>query len=326
MISAAGRLGFFTFLALFISVNSFAQQAEPLRGRLSLPKKSWGVVLELPGFTIRTVETKADGRRYMLADNATTGVNVSLTIEAITGDVHGDSCRESLKKRSQIQGLNVQDVRFSKSGDFDVMQYRIVGPAGIPISQANLFACEFYDNTYIDLHLSKVKYVKADDALFAKVLASTHVENAQPSSRDLMAEGSGFFLKQDYKNAIGPYSQALALEKSDPELGKPLWYVLVDNLGMSYGITGDLQNAKETFEYGVSKDPSYPMFYYNLACTYAEMNDAARAADYLKKAFAYKNNTLEGETMPDPRTDDSFQKMMKDNDFRELAESLAKSR
>ena len=62
------------------------------------------------------------------------------------------------------------------------------------------------------------------------------------------------------------------------KLDKTLWYVLIDNLGMSYGITGDLQEAKETFDYGVSKDPTYPLFYYNLACTYAEMNDVAMRA------------------------------------------------
>ena len=328
MILSTDRSSFAPFLlALFVfSVNSQAQQAQPLRGRLSLPDKSWGVAVELPGFTLKTVETKPDGRRYMLAENEKAGFSVSLTLEHVAENGSGNSCRASLESRSKNPAFKVQDVRFSKSGDFEVMQYRIPSAAGMPVNQQNLFACEFYDNTYIDLHVSKVKYAPADDALFAEVLASTRVDKGQRSSRDLLGEGSGFFLKQDYKNAIGPYSQALLLEKSNPQLGKPLWYVLVDNLGMAYGITGDLQKAKETFEYGVSKDATYPLFYYNLACTYAEMNDGARATNYLKKAFEYKNNTLEGETMPDPRTDDSFQKLMRDKDFRELAESLAKAR
>jgi len=102
-----------------------------------------------------------------------------------------------------------------------------------------------------------------------------------------------------------------------------LWYVLIDNLGMSYGITGDLQKAKETFDYGVSKDPRYPIFYYNLACTFAEMGNAAEAGSYLKKAFEYKANVLPGENVPDPRKDDSFKKLMENKEFRELAEKLA---
>ena len=131
---------------------------------------------------------------------------------------------------------------------------------------------------------------------------------------------------RQFKSAIDPEAQALELEKVNPTLEKVLWYVLVDNLGMSYGTTGNLQKAKETFEYGLSKDPEYPLFYYNLACTYAEMDDATEAKDYLKKAFDHKANTLPGESMPDPRTDDSFQKLMKNKEFREFAETLAPAR
>jgi len=101
--------------------------------------------------------------------------------------------------------------------------------------------------------------------------------------------------------------------------------LLIDNLGMSYGITGALQKAKETFEYGIAKDSTYPIFYYNLACTYAEMGKVEEASQSLKKAFEYKANVLRGETMPDPRTDDSFKKLMKNPDFRQLAETLGQS-
>jgi len=57
----------FIFAALSVTSISLAQQNAPVRGRLSLPDKSWGVTLELPGFAVRTVETKPDGRRYMFA-------------------------------------------------------------------------------------------------------------------------------------------------------------------------------------------------------------------------------------------------------------------
>lgn len=130
-----------------------------------------------------------------------------------------------------------------------------------------------------------------------------------------MKEGSAFFLKGDYRRAIKPYQKALDLEKKQPTLDKTLWRVLVDNLGMAYGMTGDLQRAKETFEYGIAKDPDYPMFHYNMACTYAEMNDEDRAITYLRSAFRNKENVNEGERMPDPATDDSFRRYMKDEKF-----------
>jgi tetratricopeptide (TPR) repeat protein len=206
------------------------------------------------------------------------------------------------------------------------MRYVVAEFKGQRINQESLFACQFYDNTYIDLHVSKVNYVTADEPLFADVLTSMHIDKVARSSMELVGQASRLYLQHDYKGAIGPYSQALVLEKDNPTLEKSLWYVLVDNLGMSYGITGDLQKAKETFEYGLSKDPEYPLFYYNLACTYAEMDDAREAKDYLKKAFDHKANALPGESIPDPRQDDSFQKLMKNKEFRELAETLARSR
>jgi len=309
-----------------IALMCVGEEPKPMSGRLSLPAKDWGVVLNLPGFAVKSVETKPDGRRYMVAENETTNVVVSLTLEEVKSGGPASSCRDSLKNRTKNVPLKIKDVRFSRSGDVDVMHYRVPELRGQSINQESMFACQFYDNSFIDLHVSKVNYVAADEQLFSDVLRSIHLDTVQRSSKELVEQGSRFYLQHDYKGAIGPYSHALELEKANPELEKSLWYVLVDNLGMSYGITGDLQKAKETFEYGVSKDPTYPLFHYNLACTYAEMGDAAEAGNFLKKAFEYKANFLPGESMPDPRKDDSFKKLMKNNkEFRELADTLARS-
>lgn len=321
----AERLGacFWLLLTFFCSFSdSHAQEKPPLRGKLSLPTKSWGVVLELPGFSVKAVETKTDGRRYLLAENPSNAMVVSLTLEAISSAQKATPCGDSLKQRVANPPIKVKDVNFSRAGDLDVMQYTVPEIMGQPVNQRSLFACEFYDNTYIDLHVSKVKYASADEPLFTAVVKSMRITRAEKSSRDLIEEASRYYMQQDYIGAIGPYAQALELEKSNPVLGKPLWYVLIDNLGMAYGMTGDLSKAKETFDYGVSKDPTYPLFYYNLACTYAEMNDEANAAAYLKRAFQYKANTLPGERLPDPHTDDSFKQLMKNSDFRNLVQSL----
>jgi len=302
------------------------QQQKPLRGRLSLPAKDWGVVLDLPGFALKTVETKPDGRRYIVAENQNTNVVVSLTLEAIKSGARVSSCRESLEEKTKNTEVKIRDVRFSRAGDVDFLRYTVPEFRGQPVKQESLFTCQFYDNTYIDLHVSKVNYTPADEPLFAGVVQSMQIDKVQRSSMELAAEGSRLYIQRDYKGAIGPYSQALELEKVNPKLEKPLWYVLVDNLGMSYGITGDLQKAKETFQYGVNKDPTYPIFYYNLACAYAELGDAMEAGNYLKKAFEYKANVLPGENIPDPRKDDSFKKLMKNKEFQELAETLARLR
>jgi tetratricopeptide (TPR) repeat protein len=137
----------------------------------------------------------------------------------------------------------------------------------------------------------------------------------EKTALDYLREGSVYYLKHDFKKAIPPYQKALDLEKENSTLEKTLWKVLVDNLGMSYGITGNLKKAKEIFEYGISKDPHYPLFYYNMACTYGEMKDMDKAIEYLRLAFERKKNVIEGEHMPDPATDSSFERFMKDEKF-----------
>ena len=140
-----------------------------------------------------------------------------------------------------------------------------------------------------------------------------------------LEKGSAFYLEQDYRHAIGPYQKALDLEKQTRTLDETLWRVLVDNLGMSYGISGDLKKAKDTFEYGLSKDPKYAMFHYNMACTYAEMNDVDKAILYLQQAFQYKQNMIKGEHFPDPWTDDSFQRFMKNDKFVNALKELSRN-
>ena len=144
---------------------------------------------------------------------------------------------------------------------------------------------------------------------------NSDLKKGDPETRKLLEQGSKFFLDGDFKRAIPPYQKALDREKENRTLSDTLWRVMVDNLGMAYGISGDLKKAKETFEYGLSKDPKYPMFLYNMACTFAEMNDVDKTISYLQQAFQYKRNMIKGERFPDPWTDDSFQRFMKDERF-----------
>jgi tetratricopeptide (TPR) repeat protein len=84
---------------------------------------------------------------------------------------------------------------------------------------------------------------------------------------------------------------------------------------MSYGISGNLKQAREIFEYGSTQDPEYPMFYYNLACTYGEMKNKRQAIEELRRAYKHKANMIAGERLPDPVKDDSFRYFVVDDGF-----------
>lgn len=142
----------------------------------------------------------------------------------------------------------------------------------------------------------------------------------------LVGRGSQLYLAGNYKEAIVPYQQALVLEKQNSTLSSGMFRVLVDNLGVSYGLTGNLKRAQETFEYGITKDPTYPLFHYNLACTFAERDDLDHALGELGLAYQYKQNMLPGEEFPDLRTDDSFQRYLKNRRFLDFLKSVEQPR
>jgi hypothetical protein len=160
-----------------------AQEPKPFRGQLSLASKDWGVVLDLPGFTVRVVETKSDGSRYMAAENKTTQVVVSLVLEETNSGARVRSCREALEEKAKNTKQKIRDVRFSRSGDADFLRYMVPKFNGKSLNQESLFACESYDDAYIQLHVSKVNYTIADDSSFADVFNSMKVEKIQRSSQ-----------------------------------------------------------------------------------------------------------------------------------------------
>lgn len=302
---------------------------------LSLPDKSWAVEVLADGFTLESDQSEPGGRGRIMANNPATGVVISVQMEQVDHKPGLEECRQSQRDRVKdlSRNFHLQDVKYWDDGKMTFMEYLIPEYQGRPVRQRNLFACFFKEDVFIDVHLSKALFEPEDERMLSAVLGAVHVTDPDaqtPSgsgsnSMELFRKGSLLYNQKRFRDAIEPYQKALDLEKKDPRLEKNYWRVLVDNLGMAYGITGDLNNAKATFDYGVSQDRSYPMFYYNLACTYAEMKDLDNAMANLKTAFENKQNAIPGEGLPDPRQDDSFQHFMKNEEFRKLANSLVNS-
>ncbi|HEV2690867.1 MAG TPA: hypothetical protein VGV35_20065, partial [Bryobacteraceae bacterium] len=257
------------------------------------------------------------------------GLTLSITLEQVRGSASLDDCRKVFRARNKGNAeLHPSDVKESQMGDMAVSEFVFTEVGGIQLRQKNVFACLAKEDVYVDIHLSKVGFTPKDQVLFTAILQAVHIADAnlgsesQASSMAYWAEGSKYFIGNQFDKAIGPYQKALDLEKADRKLENKLWYVLIDNLGMAYGITGDLKSAEDVFRYGISKDPAYPLFYYNLACTYAEKKDLEGTMKFLALAFERKQNVLQGEQMPDPSKDDSFQRFMGDEKFRKLIESF----
>jgi tetratricopeptide (TPR) repeat protein len=322
-------------LILLCSWTTSGQDAAtPAKFSVWLPALPWALELDAAGFTMQANEIQKDGRRYFLAENPKTRVIVSIFLEASKGPTQPGECKHSLeekvKQNSSYSTGPLKGVTYRQSGDMQILEFTMSEVDGMPTNQKNVFGCIPKDDAYVDVHISKIFFKEADRPAFDMLLDSFHAVPREVSntpapvgnSVQLFQEGSRYFIERRYREAIPAYQNALDVEKSTPVLEKNYWLALIDNLSMAYGLTGDLASAKSTLLYGVSKDPDYPLFYYNLACVGAEKGDVHETEKYLQLAYDHRNNVIQGETFPDARADDSFRKLLLQDEFRQFANLL----
>jgi len=282
-----------------------------------------------------TFETRVrpDGKEVQLrAFEKPDKLTISAFLQSVSFLASAEKCRDEwwpgTKKAVNLQRDDLQET-VVKNGiarvEFIVPEFK-----GVKVRQKDLHAYLGSDNLCAEIHLSKAGFNAEDSKLFEDVLASVKLlpdasfpeaqarNSAQHNDHDssyYFGLGSKFYLQQNYTKAVESYDKALDLEKQRRTLSKDYFRVLVDNLGMSYGIGGKLPQAKATFEYGLTQDPEYPMFFYNLACTYGEMDKMNDALAQLRQAYKYRANSIAGETLPDPMKDDSFRHFVGKEEF-----------
>jgi tetratricopeptide (TPR) repeat protein len=312
--------------AVVVAAPAAPTIADPTDTPFSFPGKPWALMVNTRGFKLEQSKMRADGEgRYVFATNESTGVAFSVFIERAPAAGDSVACRQYYWSKELKAQPKKDDVKLSELGSLALAECTVKEFQGIKVNQRNVHAYLAKDDIWIDIHLSKTPFQPGDEHFFTDILKTVRIdESYRETSMSYVMYGSLMYRQENYRKAAAFYQTALDMEQRAPQLAKPLWYVLIDNLGIAYGINGDLQKAKATFEYGLSKDATYPLFYYNLACTYAEAKDLDNASANLKKAFTYKANILPGEHMPDPRTDSSFKNFLKDKRFQQALDELEK--
>jgi hypothetical protein len=299
------------------------------------PEKGLGISVDLTGFKKDIDQVKEDGRRYLTASHPKTGLNLSITLEKVPTQASTQGCREQLQViRKGPLVTHGQDIKLNVAGEISTLEYTLHKFRGVRLDQKNMYVCIAQDNVYADIQLSKMQYTTADAPLFQSILKTVRLQPepskiiqtqapAPPNSRELLDIGNALYRQNNYAQAIPAYQKAFELEKAEPQLDRTLWRVLIDNLGMAYGMTGHLKEARATFQQGIQADPTYPMFHYNMACTFAEMNDLDHAMQSLTTAFRHRRNQSPGDKeMPNPLQNSSFQRFMKNETFRNLVNDL----
>ncbi|ULA67089.1 MAG: Cellulose synthase operon protein C [Nitrospira sp.] len=312
------------FSCTLVMTGAVRAEDRPQQASVALIDKTWAVNLDIPGYRVLADGVKPDSRRYFLATNDTTAMHLSITLEAVSGQATEQGCLTHMQAIAQIAAapFDAGPTR-TELQDLSVFEYLFHETGGQRADHLHLFACTIRENVYTDIHLSQSLAKTGDEAQLRKVLESlTIVAAAKAGSLDHFRAGSAPYLQGQYKQAIPYYEQAVALERANPVLTKPLWRLLIHNLGVAYRRTGDLARAKTIIDYGLSQDPANPFFHYDLARTYAGMNERERTMQSLHDAFLHFRRSNERDPIPDPRQDVSFGRFMLDPVFRTLTESL----
>ncbi len=178
---AATRL----FVASLVSIALWAQDPKPTADtvKLSLPDEKWSLVLELPGFAVEKNEIEPDGRRYLLAENSTTGITLSADLEREKAPTDMAGCKASLEARAKAaKSLKSVGVSISEMSGMKVLEYLVPESEGRKVRQKNYFVCIPKEDVFVDLHLSKTAWQIDQQRLFMLILANLRFEPTPPAS------------------------------------------------------------------------------------------------------------------------------------------------
>lgn len=253
-----------------------------------------------------------------------------------TGQATAEACRkdvldpllERMESESVLKNKKF-DTHVTPSGaSLPTASYLITNMSKLfdsPIQQENIFGFLGNARTCAEIHVSKTSYKPTDLPLLNAALDQfTFDGDYQPTSKDYTLLASIYFRDaKDYPAAAVYYQRALDTLPPPPPSNTSLRRFLTDQLSMSYGISGDIKRSRQVNEQAIQIDPDYPLYYYNLACADAEQGHAADARLHLQQAFDRKANTLPGEQLPDPATDDSIMKLKKNKDFWAFVQTLS---
>ncbi len=316
---------------VLLSASIFGQQPGVSKAQISIPTVKGVLEIDV-GPTTWEAHVRPDGKENQLrAMYRPDNLVITAFLQKVKFPASPEKCRaEWWPLTAKSTPIKREELRQSARDGVAIVEYIIPEFRGKPVRQKSVHAYLGSRDLCAEVHLSKERSTPEDQKLFDEVLATVRLLPDESAAKDqshnpkdqYLAEGSQLYLQRNYPAAAERYQKALDLEKQDRTLSKSFFRVLVDNLGMSYGLTGKLTNARETFEYGISQDSEYPLFYYLLACTYGEMGKMDESLEQLRLVYKYKANVIPGESLPDPLKDDSFRKFVRDKKFVDAVHEL----
>ena len=321
-------------LSLFVMLCSFAFSQQPQSGtaRISIP----GVqgVLELNvGPTTWKTKVQTD-RKLVELDTAPRPDRLQVTafLWQVGFPASAERCRDELWRDTMNKSpLKRENLEQSSAGSTARVSYMVPEYNGAPVQQKNVHEYLGSRDLCAEVRVAKILFTPADQKLFDDVLNSARLLPDESATGDTVAkpdndqlfqgsksplfDGTMAYLDSDFATAATDLQQALDAEKQKRTLGRGDFRLLIDNLAISYRFIRNSAKSKEVLDYGISQDPEYPLFHYDMACYYGVQGKMEQALEELRLNYKYKANLGTSDRMSDPLQDSCFGKFLRNKKF-----------
>ncbi len=315
-------------LIICASLGLYAQEEQQIRSKMNitLPDLKWSIPFNTTGYAVKENNISRDGNiRFVSMVNDSTQMFVSVRLEQAPSEGDMTACREYYWKKEEQSPVKKYYTSFSVADDKAFADYMVMTRDGAAVKQKNINVYMSKDGYWIDIHLAKDSFAFDDMKYFNDIIDAIDFSEYYHTRSDYFSYGANFYMKRNYVLSAKYYQNLLDMEIAEPTMVKQTyWYVLVNNLGMSYAVSGNPQKAKEVFEYGIGNDNQYPLFYYNLACVNSLLNDLDNCLKNIELAFRFRDRLFEGEEIPNPMKDPAFRRYRDNDRFKALIEKYNK--
>jgi tetratricopeptide (TPR) repeat protein len=326
------RVSGFILATVLLGCVAAAQGAAGQDFKLALTDHNGQLSWSADGFRVVQSSAKPNGREIGIRGVDSSGQIAILGFLFLVPEEHAltsAKCRDDAlaQEKQEVPSLSIS------------ARTTIDRPAGPPVSLATYStkrrdgSTEYVVRGFVaaddicgDLELCSSAPIRETDAGPASIFASYRFDSTYvPKFSDVVLYAQILCDAKMFQAAAPVFEKALTMLPGDGApfpSAKTAKFVLTDQAGMAYGISGDIAKARAIFTAGIAANPEYPMYYYNLACADAEENKLSDARLHLQQAFARKANIIPGETMPDPTRDDSFTPYKENREFWSFLEKL----
>ena len=301
----------------------------------ALPHHPGYLHLDAPSYVITELSAKPDGSEFGIRARDT-----SVSKSEVLGFLFlpkpsqptSTACRDWMMSMEKSQGNGYE----KKLAFYDLRQHEMKSDSGVEIAIVDYKQSkdpspyQFVSRAFVangdlcaDIKLTGAAEILIQDA--QSILRNLKFEPVrQPDFNAKFRYASVLYSHHAYAAAAPLFVEALNL--ADQSDNPQQWRrVATDQASMAYGISGNLDKSRAINEAAITRDPLYPLYYYNLACADAEAGNASAARTHLEQAYARRANTLKGEALPDASKDDSILKLKPNKDFWAFVQSLPKN-